>query len=575
MPASHDNERRLHPKAKEALELMERGRLSRREFIRVAALTGLSAGAAYAMAGLPSPALAQAGELPFAADDPNAQKGGILRVAMQVQKMEDPATYDWTQMSNQTRHILEYLTMTGADNVTRPMLAEKWEASDDLKTWTFTLRQGILWHNGDEFNADDVVYNFTRWLDPAVASSNAGLFAAMVEQVDTGEKDAEGKPVMTTRMIDGAVEKVDDYTVRLNLSQAVLSIPENLYNYPTAIVHRDFQPPFSDNPIGTGPFTLSQLTVGERCILTRILQTADGTDLNYWGGEVYLDEIHYFDFASENQLPAFASGDADSIYEFGVEQLEFARALDGDIVATPTAQTLVCRMNVTEEPFTDKRIRQAVVKAVDNQRIMELVYPEGAALGENHHVAPLHPEYFALPPLVRDVEAAKALLAEAGHPNGIEITINVGNTDGPWHQAVAEAMRDQLQDAGIRLNVNVMPQSKYWEVWTTAAMSATSWTHRPLGTMVLSLAYRAGVAWNETGYNNPEWEAALDAAEAVLDPEERSLKMESVERILQDDAIMVQALWRPVYFIKSKKVHSMTGHSTTYHQFNKVWIEQG
>ncbi len=309
MSSSRDSEGRLHPKAKEAFELMERGRLSRREFIRIAALTGVAASAAYAMAGLPSPAFAAMGDLPFAPDDPNAKQGGILKVAMQVQKMEDPATYDWTQMSNQTRQILEYLAMTGPDNVTRPMLAESWEASDDLKTWTFHLRQGILWHNGDEFNADDVVYNFTRWLDPAVGSSNVGLFAAMVEEIDTGEKNDDGTPKMTKRMIDGAIEKVDDHTVRINLSQAVLSIPENLYNYPTAMVHRSFQPPLSDNPIGTGPFTLAELKVGEKCILKRIRKTSDGKDINYWGGDVYLDEIHYFDFVSENQLPAFASGD--------------------------------------------------------------------------------------------------------------------------------------------------------------------------------------------------------------------------------------------------------------------------
>ena len=92
MSSSRDFEGRLHPKAKEAFELMERGRLSRRDFIRIAALTGVSAGAAYAMAGLPAPALRRTGTIPFV-DDPNAKKGGILRVAMQVQKMEDPATF--------------------------------------------------------------------------------------------------------------------------------------------------------------------------------------------------------------------------------------------------------------------------------------------------------------------------------------------------------------------------------------------------------------------------------------------------------------------------------------------------
>src|SRR5690606_27844021 len=109
---SKSDTKRLHPKVREACDLMERGRMSRREFVRIAALLGVAAGTAYTMAGLPMPAYAQDGELPFPADDPNAVEGGTLRVAMQVQKMDDPATYSWTQMSNQSRHILEYLVLT-------------------------------------------------------------------------------------------------------------------------------------------------------------------------------------------------------------------------------------------------------------------------------------------------------------------------------------------------------------------------------------------------------------------------------------------------------------------------------
>jgi peptide/nickel transport system substrate-binding protein len=476
-------------------------------------------------------------------------------------------------MSNQTRHMLEHLAMTSPDNVTRPMLAESWEASDDLKTWTFNIRKGVMWHNGEELIADHIKWNAERWTDPNLGSSNVGLssISALVEEVDSGEKNDDGSAKMVKKLRAGAIEVLDSHTIRFNLSKAVLSFPEDMYNYPTAIQHPSFTAPLSDNPIGTGPYTLAELIVGDRCILKRITKTTDGKDFAYWGGKTYLDEIHYYNFDEDNMLTAFASGDVDTIYEFSIEQMELAKALDGDIVAARTAQTLTCRFQVTQEPFTDKRVRQALVKSVDNAAIKALIYPEGGDVAENHHVAPIHPEYFALPPLERDVEGAKALLAEAGK-EGLEVTIDVGNTDGPWHQTVTEVMRDQMKEAGIKLNINVMPASKYWEIWAKTAFGATAWTHRPLGTMVLSLGYRSGVPWNETAYANPEWDAALDKAESLLDVEERRAAMEVVEKILQDDAVMIQPLYRPVYTIVSKSVHGYPAHPTQYHQYNKVWV---
>lgn len=571
---SNDNpESRLHPKAKEAKDLMEAGRMNRREFVRIAALTGLAAGTAYAMAGLPDPVMAaEMDNMPFPADDANAKEGGILKVAMQIQKMEDPATYSWVEMSNQTRHSLEHLAMTGPDNITRPMLAESWSASDDLKTWTFNIRKGVMWHNGDELTAEHIKWNVERWTDPAIGSSNVGLssISALVEEVDSGEKDDKGNAKMVKKLRAGAINVVDSHTIQFNLAKPVLSFPEDMYNYPTAILHPSFKAPFSDNPIGTGAYSLAELAVGDKCILKRITKTTDGKDFNYWGGKVYLDEIHYYNFDEDNQLTAFAGGDVDAIYEFSIEQMELAKAVEGNIIAARTAQTLCCRFRITEAPFDDIRVRKAIVMACDNAAIKALVYPDGGDAGENHHVAPVHPEYFELPALKRDVEGAKALLKDAGKEN-LEITIDVGNTDGPWHQAVAEAMRDQLKDAGITLNVNVMPASNYWEIWDKTGFGATAWTHRPLGTMVLSLGYRSGVPWNETAFASPEFDAALDAAEATLDVDERRAKMETVEKILQDAAVMVQPLFRPVYTITSKNVNGYPAHPTQYHQFNKVW----
>ncbi|GAB4370429.1 MAG: ABC transporter substrate-binding protein [Kiloniellaceae bacterium] len=560
------NGKPLHPGVKELCAQYEGGKMDRREFVRLAAFLGVSAASAYAFAGDPL-----GGGLVKEASAQTPKQGGSLRVAMQVQEMKDPATFDWTQKSNQTRHIIEYLTITGPDNVTRPYLAESWEASDDLKTWTFRLRQGVKWSNGDDFNADDVVFNFTRWLDPKTGSSNIGLLDAMTEQYDTGEKNEDGTPKMGKRMIEGAVEKVDDHTVRLHLGSPVLSMPENLYNYPMAIVHRNFEKDggdFSKNPIGTGAFELVEFVVGEKCTLRRRSEP-------YWGGEVYLDEIRYIDTGEDDAaaIAALASGQVDAIYRLGIPTLELAERIPNVVVSQAvTAQTGVIRMNVNQPPFDNLKVRQAMVLASDNAENLKLAHRGMGSVGENHHVAEIHPEYAKLPPLKRDIDKAKALLAEAGFPDGIKVTCNVGNTDGTWEQDSVQVLKEHAAAAGIDITINVMPSTQYWEVWTTAPFSLTSWTHRPLGTMVLSVAYRAGVPWNETGYNNPEFDQALDKAEALLDVEERRKAMAVVEKILQDDAIMVQPFFRSVFTATTNKVMGYTSHPTRYHQFNGVWL---
>jgi peptide/nickel transport system substrate-binding protein len=118
--------------------------------------------------------------------------------------------------------------------------------------------------------------------------------------------------------------------------------------------------------------------------------------------------------------------------------------------------------------------------------------------------------------------------------------------------------------------MNVMPQAQYWDVWTKAPLSLTSWTHRPLAVMVLGLAYRTGVPWNESSYANPEWDAALTEAESTLNVEQRRVKMEKVEKILQDDAVMVQPFFRSVFTAVRENVVGFEMHPTRYYRFHKV-----
>lgn len=541
----------------ELCDQLETGKITRRDFLRQAALLGVTAGAAYAAANR-----LVGGALVESASAATPKPGGTLRVSMRLQQMTDPATFDWVEKSNVARFVVEHLTRTRSDNVTVPYLARKWEASDDLKTWVFHLRDDVTWSNGDRFTSADVAHTVNRWLDPATGSSNLGLFGAMVEVGADGKK----------RGIANAVEVIDDHTVKFNLKQATLAMPENFYNYPTAIVHRgfgkDYEADLSRNPVGTGPMTLADFAIGERAILKKARP--------WWAGPFYLDEIHYFDHGEDTNawVAALASQQVDMAYSVPNTAIDTLKRLPFvNIHEASTAQTAVMRFRITHKPFDDLRVRQAVAACMDHKEILDKAYKGLGQVAENHHVCPIHPDYAPLPPLKRDVELAKKLLAEAGVGNGLTLEIANGDSEGPWMTDALAVFKNQLAPAGITLNINKMPTNQYWEVWDKAPWGYTAWTHRPLGTMVLGLGYRSGVPWNETAYNNPKFDAALDDAEGTLDVNERKKKMAVCEKILQDDAIIPQPFWRSIFKASNKRVKGFRPHPTRYHQFDTVWLE--
>ena len=158
-----------HAKISVLRRQLSSGSLDRREFVRFAALLGVSATAAYAAAGK-----IVGEDFAPAATAQTMPRGGIVKIGMRVMDVSSPHTYSWVFDSNIGRGVHEYLTRTGADNVTRPHLLEGWTPSEDLMTWDLHLRKDVKWHNGRDFVASGVIWNLTRTLDAVVGSSLIG-----------------------------------------------------------------------------------------------------------------------------------------------------------------------------------------------------------------------------------------------------------------------------------------------------------------------------------------------------------------------------------------------------------------
>jgi peptide/nickel transport system substrate-binding protein len=550
---------REHPYLPELRQQLGCGRIDRREFLRTATLLGIAAGTAYAMAGLPTQARAQA-DLP---------KGGKIRIGMHVQEIKDPQTISWVEPSNVLRSTVQYLTVTDQNNITHGELLEKWEASEDLKTWTLTIRNQATWRSGRPFTADDAIWNIKRALDPKTGSSVLGLMKGyMLEEYATGEQK-DGKPVKSTRLwSDNAIEKVDDKTFRLNCKAAQLAVPEHLFHYPLFMLDPAENGTFKVGMNGTGPFEIVAYNVGQNAVVR--------ANKSYWGKPPYLDEVEFIDLGTDSGalIAAMASGQVDGLYEVDFSELDAIKAIP-DVIIHPvtTAQTAVARGKHDQKPFSDVRVRQALKLAIDQQKVIDIVFRGTGTIGEHHHVAPVHPEYAKLPMVGQDIPKAKQLLADAGFPNGIQLEIACKPSPA-WELASVTVMAEMWKAAGIDVKIDVMPSSNFWEVWQKVPFGYTSWTHRPLGVMVLGLAYRSGVPWNESSYSNPEFDNLLTQAEGILDPDKRRVVMAKLEQLMQEDGPVVQPLWRVVQTGYHKRVRGFRMHPSQYIFLAELAVEK-
>nr|WP_298685889.1 ABC transporter substrate-binding protein [uncultured Dongia sp.] len=553
-----------HPEIPRLVEALEQRHIGRRDFLRTATLLGMSTAAAYTIAGK-----VLGGDMIGAAHAQTPKKGGVLRIGARVPATDNPATFSWVYDSNIVRQSNDYLTRTQGDGITVPILLESWAPSDDLKSWTLNVKKGVKWSNGDELNAEHIIWNITRWLDPNVGSSVLGLFQGfMLKEIETGEKDEAGNPKKTTELWDAnAIEKVDDYTIRLNGQVETLAIPENLFHYPALILHPKDDGKWGVGSIGTGAFEPVEIEVQKKAVLKARKE--------YWGEGPYLDEVQFIDLGDDpaTKLAALASKQVDGLYDADIKVYSSIQKLPHvELHKINTAQTAVARMHCDEKPFDDPRVRKAMRLAIDCAAVSKIAYGELGTPAQHHHVSPVHPEFVDMP-MAQDIPAAKKLLADAGYPDGIDVELHA-KKDPDWEPTACQAMVQQWAEAGIRVKLTVLPSAQFWDVWTKVPFGFTVWTHRPLGIMVLGLAYRTGVPWNESNFKNPKFDELLTKAEGLVDIAARKEVIKEIETLMQEEGPIVQPLWRQSYQPFDKQLKGYLPHPTEYYFCENMWWDK-
>ena len=439
------------------------------------------------------------------------KRGGMVQVSFSdasTKESLDPALSTLTNDSFYTGQIYEGLTVVDTEWNAHPVLAESWEPNGDATEWTFTLRQGVKFHDGSPFTAKDAAYSLGRLVDEEFGSP---LFSRL-------------EPSLAKEGITAP----DDGTLVLKLKRPDSLMPLALTARHAMIV-KDGTTEFNlDTAVGTGPFKIKRFQPGRGWEVEK--------NAAYWEkGLPYLDGIRGVVIGEQStKVQSVVSGQshlADPIDYSAASTVQGAGA--AGLLEIKGSTYLLVAMDQTKEPFTDERVVDAIKMAVDRKKILQAVFQNYGDVSADVPVPPNDPFYPTDLTGEQDIEGAKALLAEAGHPDGIDLELITSASYGGMVD-LAVAFAQVVEPAGIRVKIKQWSPDTYWDqVWLVKPMYVSYYTRRHPNE-ILSVTYASNAPWNEAKLKNKELDDLLAQGLATTDEEEQKTIYQQALKLVAD-----------------------------------------
>jgi peptide/nickel transport system substrate-binding protein len=479
--------------------------------------------------------------------DMDERRGGVLRIGLGGSAENfDPHHQTTFESIWPNGMMYSRVVRINADMEVEPDLAVSWEPSEDGTEWYFELRDDVLFHNGREFTAEDVVHSIRRVKDPDEGTA----FASQIEMVED-------------------LEAVSNTELTVYLTAPYADLLYVLGFYPFRIIPIEEADSLSTDPVGTGPYRLRSHSPDERTVLERF------EDYFNLEEEAFLDEIHYIKMDEETaRLTALTGGTIDFVNEISPPALPMVEDTPGIVmeeVTTGSYHTII--MMVTDPPFDDVRVRQAFKAVMDRGQFVQAVLQGYGVEAADQPVPPIDPMYGDVPIPERNIEHARELLAEAGYPDGIDIELHT-TAGRVGLQESALTFQELASEAGIRVEVTNHPVDAYWaDIWMQRPFHMSNWGQRPNADLALSVAYLDGAPWNESRWVNERFEELVRTARETLDEDERRELYREAQEILSEDGAVGIPYFMSVMGAWSERMHGYQMNPMRQVDLHRVWLE--